>query len=363
MRPVLSVSVFALLAVAPLSAQRNAALEAGVFGQFSKYDSFTKLDNGVGVGGRVGAFVCPRIELEYSGEFTPTRSTTVGNLTSWNNRVDLIYNHPAGEQWDLLVGGGFTGSSYKTDTTFNQYDSGGNALVGFRYRWKESWWWRGDAVMDFKDPSDQTPTGERTRTLGLRFGLSHLFGGKRSINFCARSAPPPPPPPAPAPAPAPAPRPAPPPPPPTPVPPPPTPAPPPPTPAPPPPTPPPPPAPAPAPPPPRPLLTLRGVLFDFDKATLKPAGRDSLQRAVSYLREHADARVEVQGHTDSKGADAYNQTLSERRASAVKVYLVSQGIAEQRIATRGYGESNPIADNGTDAGRAQNRRVEIIEMR
>jgi outer membrane protein OmpA-like peptidoglycan-associated protein len=351
-------TALALAVTAPLPAQRVSA-EAGVFGQFTRYDPFTKLENGIGLGGRVGVFVCQRFELEYAPDFASTRSSKVGKLTALNNRFDLSYNHPFGDNWDLLVGGGWTGSSYTSDTTHNQYDSGGNALLGFRRRLNEDWWWRGDASMDFKDPSDQTPTGERTRTLGLRFGLSRIWGGIRQANPCRRAPAPPPPPPAPAPRPAP----APPPPPPAPTPPPPPPPTPAPQPAPPPPPPPPAPAPAPAPAPPvRTLMTLRGVLFDFDKATLKQAARDSLERAVTYLKAHPDARVEVQGYTDSKGADAYNLKLSERRAEAVKARLVSRGIAASRIATKGFGKNDPVADNATEAGRAQNRRVVIGEL-
>ncbi len=89
----------------------------------------------------------------------PPRARAWGNLTAWNNRIDLLYNYPINDQWKILIGGGFTGSSYKTDTTHNQYDSGGNAVLGLRYCMNEDWSWRADAVADFKDPSDQTPTG------------------------------------------------------------------------------------------------------------------------------------------------------------------------------------------------------------
>ncbi|MFI5311137.1 MAG: OmpA family protein [Gemmatimonadales bacterium] len=108
-------------------------------------------------------------------------------------------------------------------------------------------------------------------------------------------------------------------------------------------------------------MTFRGVLFDFDKATLKKAALDTVERAVTYLKEHPDLRVEVQGHTDAKGSDEYNQKLSERRADAVMARLVSQGIATSRITTRGYGKSQPVADNRTEAGRALNRRVVLVE--
>ncbi|MFI5311104.1 MAG: outer membrane beta-barrel protein, partial [Gemmatimonadales bacterium] len=192
----LTATAIAVCASAPLGAQRIATLEAGVFGQFTKYDNFTKLDNGVGLGARLGVIFCQRVELEYSAEFTPTKSTRVGNLSALNHRLDAIWNQPVDDHWDFLIGGGFTGSSYQTDTTHNHYDSGGNALLGFRYRMNDDWWWRGDALMDFKDPSDQTPEGQRTETLGLRFGISRLWGGIRHApNPCSHAPPPPPPPP------------------------------------------------------------------------------------------------------------------------------------------------------------------------
>ena len=111
------------------------------------------------------------------------------------------------------------------------------------------------------------------------------------------------------------------------------------------------------------MFRLEGVFFDFDKATLKPEGRTKLDEAVATLNRYSDMRVEIQGHTDSLGTEAYNQGLSERRAKAVHDYLVSKGISASRLTTRGFGETQPVADNGTKEGRAQNRRVVLIEVR
>jgi len=80
---------------------------------------------------------------------------------------------------------------------------------------------------------------------------------------------------------------------------------------------------------------------------------------VGKLSNPAVAQVRVVGHTDSKGTDAYNQSLSERRASSAAEYLINQGVSPQKITSQGKGESEPVADNETDAGRAQNRRVEL----
>jgi outer membrane protein OmpA-like peptidoglycan-associated protein len=108
-------------------------------------------------------------------------------------------------------------------------------------------------------------------------------------------------------------------------------------------------------------ITLRGVYFDFDKSTIKPESRPALEDAAKILNDNPTINVEIQGHTDSKGSDEYNLSLSDRRAASVVGYLVQNlGIASSRLTSRGYGESQPIATNDTDAGRALNRRVEFV---
>ena len=101
-------------------------------------------------------------------------------------------------------------------------------------------------------------------------------------------------------------------------------------------------------------------MYLFDSARLTAAGESALDVVVSTMREHADMRVSCEGHTDSVGSDAYNEALGQRRADAVRDYLVAQGIDAGRISTTSYGESKPAADNSTPEGRAENRRVEII---
>ena len=101
------------------------------------------------------------------------------------------------------------------------------------------------------------------------------------------------------------------------------------------------------------------ALFDFDKSVLRPDGRKSIDDAVGKLRGVDLEMVIATGHTDSVGSDAYNQKLSERRAAAVKDYLVSKGIAASKITTLGKGESQPVATNKTAEGRQKNRRVDI----
>ncbi len=100
-----------------------------------------------------------------------------------------------------------------------------------------------------------------------------------------------------------------------------------------------------------------GVLFDYDKSTIK-AGYESLfDNAIKVLKLNPSLTVEVQGHTDSHGSNAYNQKLSAARAETVKQHLVSNGIAASRLTTKGFGESTPVASNATADGRAHNRRV------
>jgi outer membrane protein OmpA-like peptidoglycan-associated protein len=107
-------------------------------------------------------------------------------------------------------------------------------------------------------------------------------------------------------------------------------------------------------------ITLRGIYFDFDKSTIKPESRPALEDAAKMLKENPTISVEIQGHTDSKGSDSYNLTLSDQRAASVVTYLVTNlGIDQSRLTSKGYGESMPIATNDTDAGRALNRRVEF----
>lgn len=101
------------------------------------------------------------------------------------------------------------------------------------------------------------------------------------------------------------------------------------------------------------------ALFDFDKSVLKPLGKATLDGLVERINGISLEVVIVVGHTDSVGTDAYNQKLGQRRADAVKAYLVSKGIDSKRVYTESRGEKQPVADNKTSKGRERNRRVEI----
>lgn len=113
------------------------------------------------------------------------------------------------------------------------------------------------------------------------------------------------------------------------------------------------------PPPAKKKIVLRNVNFDFDKDNIRADAKPILDEAVRILKNETTAAVICEGHTDSKGTDGYNMSLSRRRAGSVKQYLVRGGVAASRIRTEGFGESKPVASNDTEDGRAQNRRVEL----
>jgi outer membrane protein OmpA-like peptidoglycan-associated protein len=106
---------------------------------------------------------------------------------------------------------------------------------------------------------------------------------------------------------------------------------------------------------------LYGVLFDFNKASLKPDSDAVLGHVLALLQKEPGLHLDVQGHTDNVGGDSYNQKLSEGRAQAVALWLGQHGIAAGRLTALGYGKTRPVADNDSDEGRARNRRVEIAK--
>jgi outer membrane protein OmpA-like peptidoglycan-associated protein len=108
------------------------------------------------------------------------------------------------------------------------------------------------------------------------------------------------------------------------------------------------------------IVNMSDVLFDTAKYTLKPEAREKLAKVSGILLAYPNLKVQVEGYTDNIGGDQYNLTLSQQRGDAVRAYLVSQGVGPDNISATGYGMSNPIADNATSAGRAQNRRVQMV---
>jgi outer membrane protein OmpA-like peptidoglycan-associated protein len=108
------------------------------------------------------------------------------------------------------------------------------------------------------------------------------------------------------------------------------------------------------------VLTLGDVLFDTAKATLKPGASTVMERVAVFMQKNPDTKVMIEGHTDSRGSDEYNQELSKQRALAVQDALASRGIDRNRVEAVGKGEGFPVASNDDNAGRQQNRRVEIV---
>jgi outer membrane protein OmpA-like peptidoglycan-associated protein len=108
------------------------------------------------------------------------------------------------------------------------------------------------------------------------------------------------------------------------------------------------------------VVTLGDVLFDTGQATLKPGANLALTRLATYLTNNPQTKILIEGHTDSRGSDQYNEALSERRARAVATELESRGISADQIQTLGRGKAYPVASNDTPEGRQQNRRVEIV---
>ncbi len=104
---------------------------------------------------------------------------------------------------------------------------------------------------------------------------------------------------------------------------------------------------------------LNNVYFAFNKWDLLPESFDELNTVVKFLTDNPKVEIEVSGHTDNIGSDSYNMNLSQKRADAVKNYLTSKGIAANRVSSKGYGKTKPIATNSTELGREQNRRVEF----
>jgi outer membrane protein OmpA-like peptidoglycan-associated protein len=108
------------------------------------------------------------------------------------------------------------------------------------------------------------------------------------------------------------------------------------------------------------IVNMSDVLFDTGQYTLKPGAREKLAKISGIILAHPGLLIEVDGHTDSVGGDEYNLTLSENRANAVRSYLVAQGVSADAVTSKGFGKTEPVADNGTAAGRQMNRRVELV---
>ena len=108
------------------------------------------------------------------------------------------------------------------------------------------------------------------------------------------------------------------------------------------------------------IMNKSDVLFEFGQYTLKPEAREKLAKVSGILLSFPGLTLEVDGYTDNVGSDEFNQTLSEKRAGAVRDYLTSEGVPADSITTKGFGKTNPVASNDTPEGRQENRRVELV---
>lgn len=248
----------------------------------------------------------------------------INNETQWTSMVGLTAGPriqlPLGEIADLYItgqGGGFKGLSGRLNQWAPGFSVGGgldfnlneNVAVGVFGRWNRAY--MAPHPYDLVGPypqkaSEQGPDDAQWAVYGV--SVKYTFGGEE--------APPPPAPVAKAPPPAPAPV-------------------------------------------AKKKIVLRNVYFDFDKDTIRGDAKPVLDEAVKILKNETTEAVICEGHTDSKGTDAYNMGLSRRRANAVKQFLVRNGVPAARVRTDGLGETRPVASNDTDDGRAQNRRVEL----
>jgi outer membrane protein OmpA-like peptidoglycan-associated protein len=108
------------------------------------------------------------------------------------------------------------------------------------------------------------------------------------------------------------------------------------------------------------IVNMSDVLFDTGKYTLRPVAREKLAKIAGIVAGHPGLKLDVEGHTDSVGGDAYNQTLSEQRGTSVRDYLMHQGMAATSVTSKGFGKTQPVASNDNAQGRQENRRVEIV---
>jgi OmpA-OmpF porin, OOP family len=243
-----------------------------------------------------------------------------GDLELNSYHVDMLYHFRSSGKLVPFIALGVGALKYEPENAKNATDFAANYGAGLQYFLNDNVALRCDVrhLLSFD-------SADKYNNLVYTAGVSFLFGSAKPVEAAVVQ-----PPPAPAPAPTPAPA----------------------------------PAPAPAP---TPSVELNadggwvctGLNFDFNKSDIKPEYISCLNDTVNYLESNPTLTVEVQGHTDQIGSQKYNQKLSEQRADAVMNYLVSKGIAKERLSVKGYGFSVPVDTNSTEEGRAKNRRVQF----
>ena len=381
-------------AAAPAAAQQQGAVELGLFGRASLFDQNTRINDGLGAGGRLGWFFARNFELEGTFSFTRVEAFDGTDVDVTPLHARVIWNLPLYNGGTMLLGGGWAHNIFGGDADAS--DDGPGALLGFRIKTNERLSFRREGTADYygdPDPAMVDPNPDNAVHYGVQAGVSWLFGTgpgdkdgdgvKDDVDRCPGT--------------------------------------------------------------PKgdqvdaygcslpkdsdgdgvtddkdqcpntpkgdkvdskgcslpkdsdgdgvtddkdacpntpkgekvdakgcPLpkvfeegktqLILEGVYFETNKADLKPESKEVLDRVAASLKANPDVKVEVQGHTDSSGSRALNVRLSQARAESVRNYLIGQGVAAGQLTAKGYGPDKPIADNGTAEGRAKNRRVELAEI-
>jgi len=348
MRKILVPLLFALLATLTSSPPLQAGERAGAFsvspyiGGYT-FDGTQHFETKPVYGLRLGYDITDNIGVEGVFNYVATKSTKgYGSRNAISYRLDLLYNFQPQQKLVpyVAIGGGGTnidGSNYTSHTFVGTANVGG----GLKYFLTDSIALRADARQIFlfngneslpvyyPDANNRTWAGYNEKNNGgLMFnweysvGVSFLFGPPKKPAPVVE--PPPPPPPAPKP------------------------------------VEPPPPAPKPEPIPEKICMTLN-VEFDFDKYDVKPKYHDVIGKVAEFMKQYPKTTTVIEGHTDNRGKYEYNIKLSERRATSVKNYLVEKfGIEAERISTKGYGYTKPIATNKTAEGRQKNRRIEAM---
>lgn len=345
---------------APAQAIDKGTAELGLFGRVSFFDPALNIADWGGFGARAGYFVANNLALEADMSFTSTDGVITEGLRQdvqvMPFHARLNWHRPYGERTHLMVGAGYVHTEYGDDA--NASGDGAGLLLGFRYQTLEKLSFRFEATADWYSDTDFTAKEDHV-DYGVQFGFSGLFGGgpgdgdkdgvTDDLDRCPET--------------------------------------------------------------PRgeavdangcPLpkdsdgdgviddndkcpgtpagtkvdkngcpqlfeeskatLVLEGVNFETAKAELTPGAREVLDRVAVSLAAYPEIRVEVAGHTDNKGSRGYNVRLSQKRAESVRDYLVSKGIAADRMVAKGYGPDKPLATNDTEEGRAQNRRTELSKL-
>ena len=309
----LGVVIGALVAATSIGAlaQGQGAVEVDAFGKRYITDSSRDLSNGNLLGGSVGYFLTDDVQLALSyGEYHDMRSENdTGNKNIKGNlaALDAVYNFGTpGVGLRPFVSAGFAHQNISNvpDRTGRDHSTFANVGTGVKYYFTNNLYARAGVEADYALDNGKWD-------YSALVGLGVNFGGNAGAV-------------APAPTPAPAPE----------------------------------PTPEPEAPVAQVVRVELDVKFDFDKSVVKPNSYGDVKNLADFMAQYPATNVEVAGHTDSVGPDAYNQKLSQRRADAVKQVLVKDGVAPSRVTAVGYGESRPVADNATEAGRAVNRRVE-----